>query len=150
MKSELTLRIGPLAFFRKHVNGDYSLGRSFWINGLLIQISICLLGTLLFVWLSRNFQARYASTSILATTFLGFLAWGWALIGIWNSASKNVARGGKQQWTNAAKLLVLLSLFQMPNAIITVIRPLNYHWKVATGFSKSPPTIIFPTRTMSD
>ena len=27
---------GPLAFFKRHYNGDYSLGRSYWVNNTLV------------------------------------------------------------------------------------------------------------------
>jgi hypothetical protein len=34
MKVERTY-FGPFAFFSRHFNGDYSLGRSYWVNTLL-------------------------------------------------------------------------------------------------------------------
>ena len=66
---------GPFAFFRKHLNGDYSLGRSYWVNTLLITLFAPLLGVLVLPLLSENAPARYASAAVLLLTSLGVAAW---------------------------------------------------------------------------
>jgi hypothetical protein len=91
---------GPLAFFRKHFNGDYSLGRSYWVNTLLVSLFAPALGLLSFPLL-HDLPARYSSAAVLALTVLGLLVWIWAISGTWASANKHVQRGGKQGWANA-------------------------------------------------
>jgi hypothetical protein len=45
---------GPLAFFRRHYNGDYSLARSYWLNTLLLSIFAPALGVMLLPWLAER------------------------------------------------------------------------------------------------
>src|SRR5207247_3250684 len=50
---------GPLAFFRRHYNGDYSMARSYWVNTFLVSLFAPAVGLMLLPWLSDNFPARY-------------------------------------------------------------------------------------------
>ena len=129
---------GPFAFFRKHFNGDYSLGRSYWVNTFLIQLFAPLLGILLLPWLSENFPARYGSAGVLLLSALGILAWAWAISGTWASANKHVARGGKQAWASAAKVMIVLGVLRMVGEIGGMTGPVGEHWKVATGWQLGP------------
>lgn len=129
---------GPLAFFRRHYNGDYSLGRSYWVNTFLIQFFAPLLGILLLPWLGENFPARYGSVGVLLLTALGILAWAWAISGTWASANKHVARGGKQAWASATKVMIVLGVLRMIGEIGGMTGPFGEHWKVATGWQLGP------------
>lgn len=129
---------GPFAFFKRHFNGDYSLGRSYWINTFLISMIAPLLGILMLPWLGENFPARYSSAGVLLVTALGIVAWTWAISGTWASANKHVARGGKQGWATAAKVMIVLGAFRMVGEIGTMTGPLGEHWKVALGWQIGP------------
>lgn len=137
MEAEKTYS-GPFAFFRKHFNGDYSLGRSYWINTFLISLFAPLLGILLLPWLGENFPARYGSAVVLSTTALGIVAWAWAVSGTWASANKHVARGGKQGWASAAKVMIVLGVLRMFGEISSMTGPLGEHWKTAMGQQLGP------------
>lgn len=129
---------GPFAFFRKHFNGDYSLGRSYWINTFLLSIYAPLLGILMLPWLGKNFQARYGSAGVLLVTAFGVIAWVWAISGTWASANKHVSRGGKQFWANAAKVMIVLGMLRMFSDIVNVTGSLAEHWKIALGGQLGP------------
>ena len=129
---------GPLSFFRRHFNGDYSLGRSYWVNTFLIQIFAPLLGVLILPWLGENFTARYGSAAVLLLTLLGVIAWAWAISGTWASANKHVARGGKQGWASAAKVIIVLGVLRMLGEIGGMTGSLAEHWKVAAGWQLGP------------
>lgn len=137
MESQNTYN-GPLSFFRKHFNGDYSLARSYWVNTVLIQLFAPLLGILLLPWLGENFPARYGSSGVLLLTALGVIAWVWAISGTWASANKHVSRGGKQGWATAAKAMIVLGVLRMIGEVVTMTGPLSEHWKVATGWQLGP------------
>lgn len=141
MVSEYVSSNKPFAFIPKHYSGAYTLGHSLWLNSLLVKLSFFLFSYLLFSWLGQDVPARYISTTVLTTGLLGLVIWTWLLIGIWNSASKHVARGGKQHWANAAKLLVLFGFFQLPMTIISNYQPLSEHWKLVTGFQPGEETL---------
>lgn len=129
---------GPLAFFYKHFNGDYSLGRSYWVNTFLISLFAPLLGILLLPWLGENFPARYGSAGVLLVTALGIVLWVWAISGTWASANKHVARGGKQGWASAAKVMIVLGVLRMVGEVGNMAPALAEHWKVATGWQLGP------------
>lgn len=129
---------GPFAFFRKHFNGDYSLGRSYWINTFLISMFAPLLGILMLPWLGENFPARYGSAGVLLVTALGVIAWVWAISGTWASANKHVGRGGKQFWASAAKVMIVLGVIGMFGEIGNMTGSLAEHWKIALGGQLGP------------
>jgi hypothetical protein len=104
---------GPFAFFEKHFNGDYSLGRSYWLNTFLVSFFVILLGILILPWLGENFPARYASAGALFITAIGLIAWGWSIKGTWASSNKHVARGGQQFWATAAKVAIVLGVLRV-------------------------------------
>lgn len=128
---------GPLAFFRKHLNGDYSLGRSYWLNTFLVLLFAPALGLIL-APLLQDLPARYSSAAVLALTVLGLLAWVWAISGTWASANKHVQRGGKWGWASAAKLMIVLGIIRTVGDVGIMSEGLGEHWRVALGGQLGP------------
>lgn len=131
---------GPFAFLKKHFNGDYSLGRSYWVNTFLISLFSPLLGILILPLLGENAPARYASAAVLILTTLGVVACVWAVSGTWASANKHVSRGGKQFWASAAKAMIVLGIFKTIGDIGNAGSSFVEHWNVALGAQLGPPT----------
>ena len=131
---------GPLAFFRRHYNGDYSLARSYWVNTLLISLFAPLVGVMLLPWLSEKFPARYGSACLLFLTALGVTAWFWAVAGTWASANKHVQRGGKSSWATAAKFMIVLGVLRTLGDVGNMLPMLEEHFGVATGDQLGPST----------
>jgi hypothetical protein len=129
---------GPLWFFRKHLNGDYSLARSYWVHTVPIHLFTHFLASLLLPWLGKNFPARYSSAGFLLLTVFGILAWVWAISGTWASANKHVSRGGKQIWANAAKAMIVIGILRVTAEMGGMSGVLVEHWKVATGRQIGP------------
>jgi hypothetical protein len=134
---ENTNYYGPTAFFRKHLNGDYSLARSYWVNTLLVSLFAPALG-LLFFPLVQDLPARYSSAAVLALTVLGLVIWVWAISGTWVSANKHVERGGKPGWASAAKLVIILSIIRTIGDVGDLGKSLEEHWRVALGEQAGP------------
>ena len=131
---------GPLAFFRRHANGDYSLARSYWLNTFLISLFAPLVGVMLLPWLSENFPARYGSAAFLSITTLGVVAWFWAVGGTWASANKHVQRGGKSGWATAAKIMIVLGVLRTFGDVVKLMPSLNDHLRTAMGEQVGPIT----------
>ena len=129
---------GPLAFFKKHFNGDYSLARSYWINNTLVAWFAPLLGLLLLPWMVENFAARYASMFVLLVTIFGVIAWFWAVSGTWASANKHVARGGAGFWANAAKVMIVLGCLKTFGDIAKNTPVFIEHFEIAAGHQLGP------------
>jgi hypothetical protein len=138
MNEEFPVYAGPLAFFKRHYNGDYSLARSYWVNNTLVSWFAPLLGLLLLPWLVENFAARYASMGVLLITTLGVLAWFWAVSGTWASASKHVKRGGAGFWANAAKVMIVLGCVKTFGDMAKMTPVLMEHIQVASGHQLGP------------
>lgn len=128
----------PFGFFLKHLNGDYGLARSYWLNSFIITAIAPLLGVMLMPWLAANFQARYASMAFLGLTLLGLVAWVWALVGTWNSATKHVGRSGKQGWATAAKVMIVIGLLKGLGDMGNLWPQVSEHAKVAGGRQLGP------------
>lgn len=124
---------GPLAFFRRHYNGDYSLARSYWVNTFLVSLFAPVLGLMLLPWLSENFPARYGSAGFLFITALGIVAWFWAVSGTWASANKHVQRGGKSGWATAAKFMIIIGALNTFGNVGNLMPALQEHMRVAMG-----------------
>lgn len=131
---------GPLAFFRRHYNGDYSLARSYWVNTLLISLFAPLLGFMVVPWLVEHFPARYGSAGFLFVTALGVAAWFWAVSGTWASANKHVQRGGEPGWATAAKVMIVLGVIKTFGDVGNLMPALQEHMRVATGAQLGPST----------
>ena len=138
MNEELPTYSGPLAFFKRHYNGDYSLARSYWVNNTLVSWFAPLLGLLLLPWLAENFAARFASMGVLLITSFGVVAWTWAVAGTWASASKHVSRGGSGFWANAAKVMIVLGCLKTFGDVAKISPILMEHLEVATGHQLGP------------
>ncbi len=133
---------GPLAFFRKHYNGDYSLGRSYWLNTFLISLFAPIFGLMLLPWLGENFPARYGSSGFLFITSFGILAWFWAVAGTWASANKHVMRGGASGWAAAAKFMIVMGVFKTFGDVGNLMPALREHTRVALGAQLGPNTTL--------
>lgn len=131
---------GPLAFFRRHSNGDYSLGRSYWVNTFLVSLFAPAVGLMLGPWLERNFPARYGSVAVLVLTVVGVVAWFWAVAGTWASANKHVSRGGKAGWAMAAKVMITLAILRTVAEVVHIAPGLREHFEIATGAQPGPGT----------
>jgi ATP-dependent protease ClpP protease subunit len=129
---------GPFAFFRKHFNGDYSLGRSYWVNTFLTQFVTFLVGIMLVTWVGKTFPARYGSAGVLLLIFFGTAIWVWAIAGAWASANKHVGRGGKRFWAISAKCVIVLGIVRTCASLVGMSGQLAEHWKVATGWQLGP------------
>lgn len=130
---------GPWSFFRRHFNGDYSLGRSYWLHTVLFSlcpfIAILLLGQLV-----GNRPARFASAAIILVTALSVVLWFWAVAGTWASAGKHASRGGRPSLAMAAKVAIVLGLFRLIGDIGGQLPSLAEHAKVALGGQLGLPT----------
>lgn len=108
-------------FIIKHWRGDYSLGFSFWVIGVLVRlvaaISVVPITGLL-VKLTPNSDAI---TLILINGLWAPLSL-WQLVGIWRAAERHIRSGGKAIWARLAQAMLLLVLLGSGIAMITPAR----------------------------
>lgn len=133
---------GPLAFVRRHYNGDYSLARSYWVNTFLLSLFAPLLGVMLVPLLGEHFAARWSSTAVLLVSALALALWLWAIAGTWASANKHVSRGGQARWASAAKIVIVLGVLKTIGDMGMTLPQYSEHWQVARGQQAGSPTEI--------
>jgi hypothetical protein len=127
-----------MEFFRKHINGDYTLARSYWMHLFLLQFAF-LGATIVFLdWLAQTFPARYSSGMVIFFTVFGYIVWGWSIGGTWASANKHAGRGGSPNWAAVVKFLILLGGLKMLHATPANIATVTNHWEVARGAQLGP------------
>jgi hypothetical protein len=91
-------------FIKKYWNGDYSLGKSYWGNTVLVSVVTALLAFFALSLFNDRSEARYSSIAVLSVSALSVAVWIWSVRGTWASASKHVSRGGKAFWAGAARV----------------------------------------------
>lgn len=123
---------GPLAFIRRHYNGDYALARSYWAHMVPVSLFAPAL-SLLLPWIGDNSPARYFAIAFLFVTGFGVVAWFWAVSGTWASANKHVSRGGKSGWATLAKIIIFIGLLRTISDIETLYPTLKEFANIAAG-----------------
>jgi hypothetical protein len=127
-------------FIRKHWNGDYSLGKSYWGNTVLVSVVTALLAFFALSLFNERSEARYSSIAVLSVTALSVAVWIWSVRGTWASASKHVSRGGKAFWAGAARVAIVLGALRLVGDLYTQAPNLAEHFWVALGDQPGPET----------
>lgn len=136
-----TLPVTPAAsFFRRHLRGDYSLGRSYWLHLVVFASFLPKLAGLVLEPLCADRPARYAATATLLILVLGWVTWIWAAYGTFNSSKKHVARGGKPFWANFTKLMLAFGLLGMLGNAVGMRVALVDYLGTALGSQRGPVT----------
>lgn len=133
---------GPLAFFRRHLNGDYSLGRSYWLHTFVLQLALVALVLGALPALVEDLPARVGSSSALFVSVGSLALWLWGVIGTWRSAGKHVSRGGRATWANLAKVAIILGALRAVADVGVALPSFKEHWQVAWGKQLGAPVTL--------
>jgi hypothetical protein len=95
----------------RHWRGEMRLAVSYWVIGFVGNFAVALVAFML--------GTLFADYKPLIG-FIGFSSmWGftllviiWQLVGIWRSSNNHVGLGGKAFWSGAAKVMVIVGIFQ--------------------------------------
>ena len=109
-------------YFVRHWRGELPLSVSYWANGVL--------GTVLVVLAIKGLAAIQDTIDLRLTAIILLLVFAaapvvtvWQYVGIWRSASNNVARGGSGSWAAVAKVAVVLGIVRITALIGTSYIP---------------------------
>jgi hypothetical protein len=104
-----TLAMPRGSFVTRHWRGDLSVGRSYWINGVLIGILVFALSSGVVAGLSVGVTDRTVLVAaLLVLIIVTFAITLWQFVGIWRSAGRHVGRGGKRTWAILARIAVVV------------------------------------------
>ncbi len=90
------------SFFARHWRGDFSLPKSYWINGVLLFGLGCNVVIMAAVFATAQaFKGAPAVIVLLGEIALNIAAYTWAIVGIWRSAVKYQ---GPRFWSILARI----------------------------------------------
>lgn len=117
-------------FVLRHWRGHLSLAKSwFLVGGALSAILVIILSAALgyYTGTADSLQAVAAATLIFFLVFVALRTW--AIVGIWRSAGRHVARGGSKSWAVVARILLAVGLLG------TLVQARNY-WVMTAEYGK--------------
>lgn len=125
----------------RHWRGEYSLARSYWINGTLVTVAgMAALWALQVVMKGAAIGPMMSCAMIISLYGLLLVVTVWQVVGIWRSASRHVTRGGTAFWATAARILVAIGLIQTLASVVTEGVPvIRSTLTLALGQSPIPP-----------
>jgi hypothetical protein len=130
-----TLSATPTAgnYFTRHWRGELSLPISYWVNGFAAAIAVAGMAALAgqMDWTEMPELAAAVAAGVLLFAVVVTL---WQLVGIWRSAERHPARGGRPGWATLAKVSVILGLLRtVVDVNVTLIPQLGMAWEIVTG-----------------
>ena len=129
-----------VSFFRRHLRGDYSLGRSYWLHMVVLAALLPRLLGIALVPLFTDRPARYGAAATVLTLFLGWTTWAWGAWGTWMSAGRHVQRGGKRFWANFARIMLVFGLIGTVANAVSIRAALGEYVRTALGSQWGPET----------
>ena len=97
-------------FIAKHWRGEYSLGVSYWLFGLVVTLLLTAMSSLSDV---LNLGDQMQGAAILALYIFVLAVSVWQIVGITRSASAHTSRGGKRVWATAANLIIFIGAIRL-------------------------------------
>jgi hypothetical protein len=118
------------SFIGRHWRGELSLPVSYFVTGFLVAMTANGLVYLLTNALADSYDPVLSVAAILSFWSCALLIGVWQLVGIWRSAQRHLARGGKPLWAHLAKLMVVIG------AAMTAFTLANHAWpQIREGLS---------------
>ena len=120
-------------YIARHWRGDLRLGVSYWVNYWLGYFAVAILceGVRWALAPADNPFGWAVSASLVCSITTAVTVW--QLVGVWRSAAKHKARGGRVFWARLAKLVVITGLFGLAGAFRETEPELLELWKIAFG-----------------
>lgn len=138
---------GSGGFLWRHLIGDYSLARSYWLH--LVLFGWCL--SLAAAWglnaLSERSSVGAASLAMLILQPLFLLVWVWAVIGATMSALRTLINGPSPVWAFIALFAIAASTVSTAHALTWLLPAMKEHFAVAMG---RQPTATFTVTLSAD
>lgn len=101
-------RFWLLRWIVRHWRGWYSLGVSYWLNGLPRMVLLIVLMALVRM---RPVVAHRLDVWLILLIELVLLTYIWLGLGIWRSARRHIADTGRRFWARCAQVVVVLGAF---------------------------------------
>ncbi|MFZ6756732.1 hypothetical protein ACO0K9_05885 [Undibacterium sp. Ji50W] len=130
-------------YFLRHWRGELSLGVAYWLNGVVI--GNLLIGIVVTILTGLNelsaSSLRTISAIGLASYVLTGLAWSWAMVGVWRSASRHNRRGGSTGVALLVQASIVISVIYLGQKVRDVVWPQMHEYALIAMGKDSMPKI---------
>lgn len=117
----------------RHLVGDYSLARSYWLHTVLVGWGVAFAGAYLFRQLGDHGTMRSVSIAVLCFEPLLLVVWLWSVFGTTMSALRRLIAGTQMLWSLLALLSLALGTLATVHELGKLGPYLKEHWAVARG-----------------
>lgn len=127
------------SYILRHYRGELSLGVSYWVNNVLLNIAFFNAASFIMGNLDFTNNPVLPSLLVVFIFIFSFFLTPWALIGLWRSAKNHILRYDKHFWPNVVRFLVFIGWIQFFFiAIETSIPQIVEFSRIAIGKSTVP------------
>jgi ATP-dependent protease ClpP protease subunit len=95
------------AYWLRHWRGQLPLARSYWVNGILVNLAT-FAGQAFIFGLGQTRQLALVAWAFVIFVPIALALRVWSFVGIWRSAGRHVTRGGSAFWAFAARAMVVI------------------------------------------
>ena len=120
-------------FLWRHLVGEYSLGRSYWLHTVLLGWGLAAFGAWVFRELGDRSSMRSVSVAVLCFEPLVVAVWLWSMFGTTMSALRRFLDGSQVVWSLLALLSLAIGTAATARELGQMGRYLKEHWAVAQG-----------------
>jgi len=112
-------------FIARYWRGEYSLGVSYWLFGLIgnLGVSFLVVGIISLFRTERGYEPRAILGSLVCVWLVIVAFMIWQVGGVWRSANRLIARRQavrkRAGWATVAKVVIVLGLFGSLNSFLT-------------------------------
>lgn len=117
----------------RHLVGDYSLARSYWLHTVLVGWGLAFAGAWLFRQIGDRGSMRSISIAVLCFEPLLLVVWMWSVFGTTMSAMRRLLSGTQMLWSLLALLSLGLGTLATVHELGKLGPYLREHWAVAQG-----------------
>ena len=117
----------------RHLAGEYSLSRSYWVHTVLLGWCIAFVGAWALGTIAERSSARWLSMGVLVLQPVLVLLWLWSMTGTTVSALRKLFSGPGRFWAVLALLAMVASALAGANQLRRLGPALKEHFEVAAG-----------------
>lgn len=126
-------RAQPFAFFGKHLRGEYSLPRSYWLHLVALQAVFAAVASALVAWMADHADSRPSAAVSVLMHLAIYVLWGWGALGAWAASNRHAGRGGSSGWAAAAKVALVFGLLSTLMKVPAEVRSVSEQWELVRG-----------------
>ena len=125
-------------FVMKHLLGEYSLARSYWLHTVLLGWGFGATAAFALRRFGEEAPMRHVAIGLMVIQALAALIWLWSVAGTWMAALRRVVMGGGRLWGVLALLTLGAAMLATIREVADLRPDVEDMWAVAQGEQPTP------------